>query len=386
MFSFYSKQRRPERAGSSVVFGNHRTPLATMSARGLAVGLAISGVLFSSSAWGQLRLGDICRVKGQEENTLQGLGLVVGLNGTGDKDVKPTSRALATMMQLMGNPVDQDAQNMNLLTELKDAKNVALVFVTATVPAAGARQGDTLECRVSAIGAKSLEGGMLMMTPLLGPRPGSKQVYGFAQGPIELDNPALPTNARVHQGGRLEVDFFNQFFDQGKITLVVDKNHAGFLMASDIAELINSSQRYMQSGDGADQYMAKAIDPVNIEVRILEQYQEDPVVFVSDILKQRIPYPQSEARVVINERTGSVIIGADVEIGPVAISHKNFVIETGVDMGDQFVGLDPSERSTAKLKTLVDALNAIKVPTDDVIDIIKGLERNGRLYGRLIVQ
>ena len=67
------------------------------------------------------------------------------------------------------------------------------------------------------------------------------------------------------------------------------------------------------------------------------------------------------------------VIGADVEIGPVAISHKNFVIETGGELGDQFVPLDPNERSTAKLKTLVDALNAVKVPTDDVIDILKGL-------------
>jgi flagellar P-ring protein precursor FlgI len=132
--------------------------------------------------------------------------------------------------------------------------------------------------------------------------------------------------------------------------------------------------------------MARAIDPVNVQVRIPEPYREEPVVFVSDVLKQRIPYPQSEARVVINERTGSVIIGADVEIGPVAISHKNFVIETGVATGSQFVPVDSNERSTAKLKTLVDALNAIKVPTEDIIDILKGLERNGRLYGRVIVQ
>lgn len=350
--------------------------------------LAVAWALFGppATAPGQLRLGDVCRVKGQEENTLQGLGLVVGLKGTGDKDVKPTSRALATMMQLMGNPVGKDAQNEDVLKELKDARNVALVFVTATVPAAGARQGDNLECRVSAIGAKSLEGGILMMTPLLGPRPGTQRVYAFAQGPVELDNTATPTSGRVHQGCRLEEDFYSAFVENGKITLVLDKNHAGFRMAQDIAELVNELQRYIQSGGSSETFMAKAIDPVNIEVRIPEPYRDDPVVFVSDILKQRIPYPQSEARVVINQRTGSVIIGADVEIGPVAISHKNFVIETGTDIGDQFVPLDPNQRSTAKLKTLVDALNAIKVPTEDVIDILKGLERNGRLYGKLIIQ
>lgn len=344
-------------------------------------------LLWAAEAPGQLKLGDICRVKGQEANTLQGLGLVVGLKGTGDADIKPTSRALATMMELMGNPLGKDVKNQDILTELKDARNVALVFVSATVPAAGARQGDQLECFVSAISAKSLDGGILVMTPLLGPRPGSQRVYAFAQGPIELDDDERPTTGRVHQGCRLEENFFNGFVEDGKITLVLDKNHAGFRMAQDVAELIElSARQYGQSDSDPDQYMAKAIDQVNIEVRIPEQYLEDPVLFVSDILNQILQYPQSEARVVINERTGSIVIGADVEIGPVAISHKNFVVETGVDITGQFVDLDPNERATTKLKTLVDTLNTIKVPTEDIIEILKGVERNGRLYGRLIIQ
>lgn len=333
----------------------------------------------------QLRLGDICRVKGQEENSLQGLGLVVGLKGTGDANVKPTSRALAAMMQLMGSPVGQDANNDSVLSELKDARNVALVFVSATVPASGARQGDQLACQVSAISAKSLDGGVLVMTPLLGPRPGSQRVYAFAQGLIELDDAQRPTTGRIHHGCRLEEDFFNEFVQDDKLTLVLDNNHAGFRMAQDVAELINS-QGYIQAGSDSDQYMAKATDQVNIEINIPRQYRDDHVVFVSDILNIRVTYPQSEARVVINERTGSVVIGADVEIGPVAISHKNFIVETGVETADRFVPLDPNQRTTAKLKTLVDTLNAIKVPTEDIIEILKGVERSGRLYGRLIIQ
>ncbi len=100
-----------------------------------------------------LRIRDICRVKGQEENTLLGRGLVVGLNGTGDSDPS-TLRSLARMMQLMGGQVSLDAQRQPDISELKNVKNVATVFVTATVPAEGARQGEKLDCTVHAINAK----------------------------------------------------------------------------------------------------------------------------------------------------------------------------------------------------------------------------------------
>ena len=147
-------------------------------------------------------LKNICRVKGQEENTLQGLGLVVGLKGTGDGgNFLPTIRSLATAMQLMGSPIGKGGA-----AELKDAKNVALVMVTATVPAAGARQGDLLDCTVSSIGgAKSLAGGTLMMTPLQGPHVNSDRVYAFAQGAINL-NDIKAANLRTyfprHPAGR----------------------------------------------------------------------------------------------------------------------------------------------------------------------------------------
>ena len=105
------------------------------------------------------RIGDICRIKGQEENTLHGMGLVVGLRGTGDGDSKATLRALSRYMELMGHRLPNNAQGQPSLDELKNVKNVALVFVTATVPAGGAQQGDDLDCTLSAISAKSLEGG-----------------------------------------------------------------------------------------------------------------------------------------------------------------------------------------------------------------------------------
>jgi flagellar P-ring protein precursor FlgI len=356
--------------------------------RRLILTLALTATLAAAAQAQYLR--DICRVKGQEENTLQGLGLVVGLKGSGDASSAPTSRALATLMQHMGQPLTMDPRsNTAMIEELKDARNVALVMVSATIPAAGARQGDQVNCTVSAVGAKSLEGGTLLTTALIGPRPGDQRVYAFAQGRLNVENPSLPTVGKIHAGCRVEHDFHNVFIKDGKFTLILDKNHAGFQMAQDIAYAINSnnSQAAIESSsDEAD--LAKALDQVNIEVRVPAHYLEAPVEFISEVLSQRYINPQSQARVVINQQTGSIVIGAEVAIGPVVITHQNMVIEAGGgDLPAQFVPVDPSERSdNAKLRDLVDALNGLNVPARDVIDIIKGLERNGKLYGQLIIE
>jgi len=335
-------------------------------------------------SWGQMQLRDICHVKGQEANTLHGLGLVVGLKGTGDSELKPTHRALATMMKLMGNPVGTGPTGEEMLKELSSARNVALVFVTATVPGAGARQGSTLNCRVSAVSAKSLAGGQLLMTALLGPVPGSDKVYAFASGPVHLENTETPATATIFNGCRLEENFHHVFTDNDKITLVIDRNHAGFQTAQEVADLINTQSELLGSGSD-DPFIAKAKDQVNVEVKIPSHYKEDPVLFLSQILKLRVFNTEAEARVVVNERTGSVIIGGNVEIGPVVVNHKNMVIEAGTPAA-QFVPLDPNDQKNVKLKALVDALNAVKVPPGDVIDIIKGIDRNGKLYAKLIIE
>ena len=130
--------------------------------------------------------------------------------------------------------------------------------------------------------------------------------------------------------------------------------------------------------------LATAIDKINVVVQIPEQYLKDPVPFVGEVLSLSVNDPPSEARVVINEAAGSIVIGADVEIGPAVITHKNIVVETGGG-GNRFVPLDTS-RQPAKLQALVETLNAVKVPAADIIEIIKGLKRNGKLYGKLIVE
>lgn len=335
-----------------------------------------------------LRVRDICRVKGQEENSLHGLGLVVGLKGTGDGDV-PATRALSKMMELMGSPIAAKPGGEVVLDELKNAKNVALAFVTATVPAQGARQGETLHCAVNAISAKSLEGGHLMLTPLLGPRPGHPRIYAFAQGPLVIDKSGPVTSAKVHDGARLEESFANQFQEDGYVTLVLDKNFASFQAAIDVEELINNPSILGLGADVDDTPIAKALDQVNIRVRIPQQYREDPVTFIAQVLEAQIAPPRHDARVVIDQRNGNIVIGDNVMVGRVAVTHRNLNIETGNNPteGPLFiVDQSAADTSTTRLKALVAALNALKVSPDDVMDIIKTLERSGDLYGRVIVQ
>jgi flagellar P-ring protein FlgI len=334
-------------------------------------------------------LKNICRVKGQEENTIQGMGLVIGLAGTGDgASFLPTNRGLMTMLARMNNPVGEKG-----LLELKDAKNVALVMVTATVPAAGARQGDRLECIVSSIGsAKSLDKGVLLTTPLLGPQAGDQRVYGFAQGPLQLDDVKIKTTARISRGCRLEEEFHNEFVKEGKFTLVLNPSHADFQVANDIAELIDNQLTFAAAPDArrinsGDRRLARAIDAVNIEVTIPPAYYDDTVAYVSQVLSLPIADPQTASVVVINERAGTVVISGDVEISAVVVTQKNLVIEAGQPTStNRFVGVDTATKPTAKLKSLVEALDALKVPVEDKIAIIKDINRAGKLHGALIIE
>jgi flagellar P-ring protein precursor FlgI len=354
-------------------------------------------ILSSNVAHAQyLRVRDICRVKGQEENTLHGLGLVVGLQGTGDTD-GPTVRALAKMLELMGNPVGQQLPGGGLaLQELKNAKNVAMVFVSATVPPEGARQGEQLNCTVNAVSAKSLAGGHLMMTPLVGPRPGQPRIYAIAQGPIAMNASGPPTAGVIHDGCRLEEEFAYKFTDhEGKVTLVIDRNHASFPTAEAIQKAINGRAKSTRNSDSASAPydstwgdIAQAVDPVTVEVRIPPEYQNQVVEFFAMILDNQVAIQSHDARVVVNERNGVIVIGDNVMIGRVAVTHKNITLETGGEATDKPLKVvDQAESSsTTRLQALVNALNDLKVGPQDIIDIIKSLERSGDLYGKLIIE
>jgi flagellar P-ring protein precursor FlgI len=296
-----------------------------------------------------------------------------------------------------------------VLQELKDAKNVALVMVTATVPAQGGRQGDPLNCEVNALSAKSLDGGYLLTTPLVGPRPGDPRVYALAQGAIHLDDPNRAASGRIHHGCRLEADFRNAFVGQDHITLVLHKDHAAWQTAQDVADAINNEPDlnsshgrrgamgfsnaaplgdalYLEEETPLTDAPATALDQVNVVVRIPSYYRENPAQFVAAVMDARLATAPGSRRVVVNERAGVIVVGADVEIGPVAVTHNGLTIQTGEIFTNQFVGVESGTTARTRLEGLIQALNAIKAPPKDQIEIIKGLERSGSLYGQLLIE
>src|SRR6478752_3076617 len=298
----------------------------------LAIALSMS-LLGVTTARGDHRIGDICRIKGQEENILHGFGLVTGLKGTGDTDMKATQRALAHYMELLGHHIGSGQNGQTQFDELKNVKNVALVYVTATVPPGGVQQGDLLDCFLSAASAKSLDGGYLMLTELFGPVPGDKKVFALAKGQISIDDIARPQTGHVLLGAQAERKVENRFVTQeggeSKVFLVINKDHAAFHTAIDVQNAINI-QRDFQSNSAKE--IARAVDQVTIEVTIPPNYKDNPTLFASTLLYDtRLSPPQVDTRVIINERKQIFIIGADVEIGPVAVMHKNRLIQVGGD-------------------------------------------------------
>lgn len=351
--------------------------------------LIIACLIFSFSpgfASARTRLKNICRIKGQEENTLRGWGLVVGLAGTGEANDGPTMRAVARAMEILGNPVAPPDARQSGLEELKRMKNVAMVMVTATVPATGARRGDKVDCFVSAINGKSLDGGQLAFASLLGPNTEDKRVYALCQGQVSIDNANQPMVGVVHAGCQIEADIMTPFYRDGYITLILDKNHADFQTANEVVQLTREKvAAYTDTRDARKtEEMVQAIDAANIVVRIPRVFQSDPVAFASELLETQMEEPQTESRVVINPRAGTIVISGDVEIGDVIVSHKNVVVDATT--APTFSAIDVDQSGSPKLQTLVDQLNTLKVPTADMVEIIKGIERNGKLHGRLIIQ
>jgi flagellar P-ring protein precursor FlgI len=338
---------------------------------------------FSQIVSARTQLKNICRLKGQEENVLRGMGLVVGLNGTGEPNDPTTMRALARAIQHMGDG-EQGGYD-----ELKRYKNIALVMVTATVPSTGARRGDQVDCFVSALNGKSLAGGRLAFASLLGPNLNDQRVYGLCEGQLVVDDPEQPMVGVVAGGCQLEADIFTPFFSQdGYITLILDRNHANFQTAALVADTINSQYReslsYAEESHSEEETnLSHAHDAANIRVRIPDVYRNDPVAFASDVLDIKLYEHEPESRVVLNPRAGSIVIGGDVEIGDVIVSHKNIIVEAVVT--ESFQAIDVDKSNEPKLQELVNQLNALKVPTIDMIEIIRGIERNGKLHGRLII-
>jgi len=331
-----------------------------------------------------VKIADITRIGGQRSNVLTGLGLIYGLNGTGDGgDFMPAIKPLAAMLSKFNDPA--------AVEDLGAVQNVALVGLTATVPSNGVRDGDRIDVFITSLGAaNSLRGGRLFVTPMQGPMPGSG-IFALAEGPIVLEDPSSPTVGVVKGGCVMETDLPAKYIDNGKFTLILEDPAASWTTASSIAKIINDA------GDGdTGEVLAVAVDPKNVVVTIPRSELNQPDSFISRVQRLPVPMLPTEARVQINDRTGTIVLTGDVEISPVVISHKGLTISTvlpppvptprkPLEIETPFVALDPANQAGAKLQDLVNALDQLKVPAEDRIAIVKELHKTGKLHAKLIV-
>jgi len=341
-----------------------------------------------------LRVENIVRVKGLETTMIQGWGIVSGLPGTGDdmKGYTPAARAILRDLARSGMSGADDKG-------ISNAKNSALVRVMVTIPSTGARSGDVLDCTITAGGnAKSLAGGVLNSSILATSLQQDENtvVLGQAWGRVTIEDSATPTVGRVVNGARLHSNFTNPYIQDGLVTLVLKREYARPSMALKIAEAINSDAEFQAFSIQP----AKAIDSSNVVVRMPSTNYADPLDFIDKLLKAEIMDPPVDLpKVMINERTGTIIIGEDVEVKPSLINHKGIIAEIPPAEGDpeefprMFVDIDTDMRfrqmngetiMNMKLKALQSALDAVKVTTQDMIDIIKTLHAQGAIVGEVV--
>ncbi len=339
------------------------------------------------SARAELTVGTVTRLKGQEINTLRGIGVVVGLNSTGDKirGYEETGNSLVTMLKLNGH-------SSASIRSILGTKNAALVSVEVTVPAAGAREGTQLDCRVASIGsASSLKGGQLILTAMTGPIPSKNPlenpVYGQSSGFVTIDSEETPNRGRITGGCRLHDDFFNPYVQDGVITLVVDDRYADFEVASAIEDAINEEVLKYSNAS------AKAINQNNVTVPLPPEYRDDAVRFVADIRQLPLYNVQRVPTVILNENPPGIAIQGDVELLPTTVTHGGITITIASLDGqrpplpERFSNVDPASREAGvenmKLRALQESLNAVNISTKDMITIIKMLDTQGSIQGRV---
>jgi flagellar P-ring protein precursor FlgI len=311
------------------------------------------------------RLKDLIAIKGVRENPVIGYGLVIGLNGTGDGGGEITNTSLKHLFQKLG---------LNPQKEIT-SKNVAAVIVTAKLPPF-ARIGQSIDITVSAIGdASSLAGGTLLVTPLKG---GDDNIYALASGPLSIGGmkkgAKFATTGTIPSGASIEREIETDF--DKKNTLRLSLNNPDFTTAARIEKVINQEL--------AGKF-ASAKDSSTVDLVIPNDYDRKIVELIAIIENFKIN-PDQAAKIVINERTGTVVAGGDIVLSPVAISHGDLTIEVkgDSDSGGGKKGKGGSvifvDKKTT-LNDLVQSLNALGVNSEDLITIFQTLRRNGSLVG-----
>lgn len=349
----------------------------------------------------EVRVKDLGRFAGWRENALVGYGVVSGLAGTGD-----SSRSKATR-QSLSNLLSQF--NLSISQDQIVSRNVAMVTVSASLPAF-ARPGDTLDVTVTSLGdARSLLGGTLMLAPVKGP---DGRIYALAQGPISVGGYKYDVNGNVMQknhptvgvipgGATVEVGVSAEVLDANQ-KVMFSLAQPDYTTANRISAAINE-----RLGKGT----SKARDAAGVDIAVPEQRQEDLVSFLTEI-EALVVEPDSRARVVINERTGTVVAGGDVRIAKVVVSHGELKIsvttdtfvsqpilvrQTGPGVRTEVVSnsrVDVQEKGDAgfvastqnSVADLVQALAKLKTSTRDIISILQAVKAAGALHADLIIQ
>ena len=331
----------------------------------------------------KVRIMDLTHIKGVRENQLVGYGVVVGLPGTGDNS-RSTQITNKMLLRNLGTVIEQE----NYIQ--KGAS--AAVIVTATVPPFS-KNGDKIDVTVSAMAdCKSLEGGVLVQTILKAP---NGEAVAVAQGPLSVGGinkiaggssarTAITTTGRIPGGAIIERDIYTEIGDEDSITLSIDRSD--YTLVSRIAKTISQVAP------------AKAIDGSSVKVQVPAKFQNDRVTFLSII---------ENLEVVVNERTGTVVIGADVKLLPAAVAHGNITVTVsttndvsqpngfsngatvGFENSDIQINKAPGSLVTmpanSNLNDLVRALNSIGVAPVDLISILQALKKSGSLQAELVI-
>lgn len=363
----------------------------------LFLAACLAGFVFVADASADVRLKDIVNIEGVRGNDLVGYGLVVGLDGTGDgvRNSPYTEEALSSLLERLG---------VNVQGEDFRPRNVAAVVVTGTLPPFS-RAGSQIDVTVSAIGdASNLLGGTLIMTPL---HAGDGQIYAVAQGPVlasgfsaEGDGASVtfgaPTTGSIPQGARVEREIDFNFEDMQTLRLAL--RSPDFTTAARVEAAINNAFGLP---------VAKILDPGTIEIATATAPMS-PVHLIGRIENIRIT-PEQKARIVIDQKSGTVVLGADVKISRFAVTQGNLTItvrETPfVSQPNPFsrngetivlpdttisVETNPEKRiaevdENVSLSDLIEGLNALGVGPRELIDILKSVKAAGALHAELVL-
>ncbi|HUW59341.1 MAG TPA: flagellar basal body P-ring protein FlgI [Planctomycetota bacterium] len=348
--------------------------------RGWALlGCTVTVLLTAASVGAQTRIKDITRLTGERDHKVVGLGIVVGLPGTGDTpDFIPAIDALRNiLMKFRGFYSDP-----TLLPRIQKAGNVAIVEVTATLPAYH-RVGNKVDVTVSSVGtAKSLKGGILLPTPLQGSRLSDDSVYSVAEGPIFPDATS-PTTGRIRNGGTIEKTLDTEVLENGAFTLLLLPLKADYTNASVIASRINTEyrrERAMLTGAGRGESLPAEIAHVlsadRVHVQVPSYYASHPFDFIGRVERLDIGRPDGEARVVIDERAKTVVADLGVHVSPAVTWHRGvkLVIEEGRTSRDL---------TLKEVLLVLSAAEGIELTSADMIEIVKMLNDVGALHGKL---